>query len=402
MPASDGTADTTVSVSREDVALQVTVRPTGRGAAAAGLGLALLVGGVWWHYPGLVVLGGGLLLLAAAALAAVLLPAPVIPTRRVAPLRVARNAPCRATLRVRGGGRRFAVALDADERIGARRVPIAVPRLQPGHAVEVAYDIPTAVRGVVEVGPLRLRRVGVAGLAVAEGVAGGTVAVHVLPRVLPVLGLPAGVRRGHVGADERVERGGTDLVALHEYVAGDDLRRVHWATSARSGTLMVREDADPARPHLTLLIDDRADRYAGDQFEDAVEVAASLAAAVVDAGHPIRLLSVTGGLDVDVPAAPPGMLAPGADRLLRELAELRAVARDDAVALAHRDPDVLVAVTGGARPLDGLVAEAARAGLGVTLALDAHSAEAEARGAVLVLRGPRAEDLLRAWDGLVA
>ena len=303
---------------------------------------------------------------------------------------------------MRSAGRRFATSLDADERIGAERVPVAVPRLRPGQTVEASYEIPTSLRGVVEVGPLRLRRVGVAGLAVGEGLTGGTLAVHVLPRVLPVLGLPGGVRRGHVGADERVERGGTDLVALREYLPGDDLRRVHWATSARSGTLMVREDADPARPHLTLLIDDRAGRYVGEQFEDAVEVAASLAATIVEAGHPIRLLSTTGRVDVDVPAAPPGMLAPGAELLLRELSEVRAAEADELTPVALRDLDVVVVVTGAQGPVDGLVAEAARASLGVALVLDAHSTDVAAFGSVLVLRGPRAEDVLQAWDGMVA
>lgn len=382
--------------------LQLRVRPTGRGVTAAGLGVLALVAGLGWNYAGLVVLGLGLVLLMAAAFAAVLLPAPVLPERRVAPLRVARNGECTATLRVRSGGARFAVALDADERIGERRVPIVVPRLAPGREVTATYRIPTAVRGVVRVGPLRLRRVGVAGLVVAQGTVGGTVAVHVLPRVLPVGGLPGGVRRGHVGADERVERGGTDLVALREYLPGDDLRRVHWATSARSGTLMVREDADPARPHLSLLVDDRAERYGGDRFEDAVEVAASLAASVAAAGHPMRLLGTTGGLDLELPAAPPGMLAPGADQVLRELSELRSRPGAAAAALALRDVDVVVAVTGDGGPVEDLVAEAARATLGVVLVLDAHRAAVEAHGAVLVLHGPRAEDLLRAWDAVVA
>ncbi|SHH03582.1 Uncharacterized conserved protein, DUF58 family, contains vWF domain [Jatrophihabitans endophyticus] len=382
--------------------LRLSLRPTARGVLAAVLGAALLVGGGWGRYPGLVAFGAALLLLVVAAVASVLLPAPVLPERRVAPLRVARNAACTATLRVRSGGERFAVSLDALERIGDRQVPVVVPRLRPGAVVEARYDIPTSRRGRIEVGPLRLRRVGVAGLAVAQGVVGSAVTVHVLPRVLPVLGLPAGVRRGHVGADERVERGGTDLVALREYTPGDDLRRVHWATSARSGTLMVREDADPARPHLTVVVDDRADRYAGEQFEDAVEVAASLAATVVEAGHPIRLVSVSGELDVDVPAAPPGMLAPGAELLLRGLAELRATATDGPGSPPLRDLDVVVVVTGARAAPDALVADAARASLGVALVLDAHSTEVSAHGAVLVLRGPRAEDLLQAWDAVVS
>lgn len=384
-----------------DAALRLRLRPTARGVVAVALGAALLTGGLWWRYPGLVALGTGLLLLAAVAVASVLLPAPVEPTRRVSPLRVPRHGTCTAALRIRSGGRRVAVSLDADERIGERRVPIVIPRLPPGGTVHAEYPVPTERRGVVPVGPLRLRRVGTAGLAVAEGTVGGVVAVHVLPRVLPVRGLPAGIRRGHVGADERVERGGTDLLGLREYVPGDDLRRVHWATSARSGTLMVREDADPARPYLTVLLDDRAVSYRGDQFEDAVEAAASLIATVVDAGHPIRLLGVSGRLDLDVPAAPPGMLAPGADELLGALADVQPVdAEGGPGPVPVRDLDVVVVATGAGAELGPLVAEAARAPLGVVLVVDDRRGGVEARGSVLVLRGPRAEELLHAWDAM--
>lgn len=386
--------------------LRLVPRLTARGGTTAVLGAVLLGAGWWWRYPGVVAFGVALVALVVVAVASVLLPAPVVPTRRVAPLRVPRHGRCTATLRVRSAGRRFgvsAVSLDADERIGDQRLPVVVPRLGAGRVVEVRYDIPTPRRGVVEVGPLRLRRVGTAGLAVAQGVAGGTVQVHVLPRVLPVLGLPAGVRRGHVGADERVERGGTDLVALREYLPGDDLRRVHWATSARRGTLMVREDADPSRPHLTVLLDDAGTGYRGDQFEDAVEIAASLISVVVEAGHPVRLIGTSGTLDIDVPAAAPGVLAAGADELTQALAAAQPVLEARrAVSVAVRDLDVVVAVTGSAADLEPLLAQAARASLGVALVVDERAPGIDARGDVLVLRGPRAEEVLRLWDEAVA
>ena len=383
----------------EPARVSLRAQPTWRGVIALAIGLTLLSLGLRWHYAGVVALGVGLLALCAAAAVSVLVPAPIVPERRVAPLRVVRNGSCRAVLRVRSTGRRFAVRLDAAERIGDSLVPIVVPRLPPGGAVEASYEIPTSRRGVVSVGPLRLQRVGTAGLAVARGVAGGTVKVHVLPRVLQVLGLPSGAKRGHVGADERVERGGTDLLALREYVPGDDLRRVHWATSARSGTLMIREDADPARPYLTVLIDDRASSYTGDQLEEAVEVAASLVTAAVDAGHPVQLFSISHTVDLDVPASAPGMAAAGAEDLLRTLAELRAVpGAVEPVPLPIRELDVVVTVTGAAAPLAPLLAEAGRAPYGIAMVVDDRSARVDAEGSVLILRGPRAEDLLQSWD----
>lgn len=379
--------------------LAVRPRLSSRGVVSLLLGAVLLALGLWWHYPGATAFGAALLALVALALASVSWPVALWPWREITPQRVARHGECTATLRVHSNARRFAVRLDASERIGGRRVPIVVPRLQPGRTIESSYPIPTERRGVVPVGPLRLRRVGVAGLAAAAGTLGGTLEVYVCPRVLPVLGLPSGARRGHVGADERVERGGTDLVALREYVPGDDLRRLHWATTARTGTLMVREDADPARPYLTVLLDDRAGSYAGDGLEDAVEVAASLANTAAEQGHPVHLSTVSGSVEFDLPAAPPGMLAPGAGELLGRLAELAAADDDVAVApLPVRDLDVVAVVTGSGAEDAALLSEATRAPVGVVLVVDAERSGPDAHGPVLVLRGARAEDLLRQWD----
>ena len=103
-----------------------------------------------------------------------------------------------------------------------------------------------------------------------------------------------GHRRALAGGDDSDELGGTDLVGLHEYAMGDDLRRLHWATSARTGTLMVREDAEPSEAHVCVLLDDRASGLPRRRrpFEEAVEIAAALCRSGVDAGSPVRLHTV--------------------------------------------------------------------------------------------------------------
>ena len=66
--------------------------------------------------------------------------------------------------------------------------------------------------------------------------------------------------------------------ALREYVPGDDLRHVHWRSSAKAGELLVRQYHETRRGHVTVLLDDRRSSYPrlGD-FELAVSVAASIA-----------------------------------------------------------------------------------------------------------------------------
>ncbi|HEX6352722.1 DUF58 domain-containing protein [Actinophytocola sp.] len=377
------------------------MRLTPRGVSALVLGMLLTGLGLWWRYPGLTGFGAALVLMVVAAVATVIVPAPVRAARTVRPRTVHRLGRCAGTLVLTSTSRRFPVRLDAVDLIGGTPIGIDVPVLRPGAESSVEYPVPTTRRGVLPIGPLELRRPGLAGLAGSRVSLGDVTDVRVVPRVLPVRGLPSGVRRGHVGADERVERGGTDLVGLREYVPGDDLRRLHWATSAKTGVLMVREDADPARPHLAVLLDDRAGSHPDeDGFEDAVETAASLLTAAVAGGHPVRLMSASGGVDVEVPA---GVLED--DSALAALADIQPVSDVDAMlSVPQRDLDVVAVISGGGADQASLLLEAGRASVGVVLVVDreADTPSTHAVGGALILTGPRVEDLVSLWDTVVA
>lgn len=378
------------------------VRLTARGWGAVLVGVPLVGFGLWWRYPGVAGMGVALLALVVAGVVSVLSRAQVAPKRTVRPRTVQRLGACTGVVELTGTSRRFPVVFDATDEVAGEPVPVDIPLLAPRQRVKVEYPIPTHTRGLLRVGPLTLSRRGLAGLAHARTVVGDVVEVRVVPRVLPVRGLPGGVRRGHVGADERVERGGTDLVGLREYVPGDDLRRLHWATSARTGTLMIREDADPARPHLAVVLDDHAGSYAevGD-LEDAVEVAASLVTVAIAEGHPVRLVSSSGAVDVELPA---GAVDADASVVLAALADLKAA---DGVAASRtlpiRDLDVVAVVCGARADLPALMLEAGRASVGVVLAVDPAPAQPiSAVGSVLVLRDAKAEGLLDAWNTAVS
>jgi uncharacterized protein (DUF58 family) len=382
-----------------------TRRPTRRGVATAVLGGVLLAAGAYWRYPGVLGLGGSLLALAVLGFLSVLRRAPVSVRRTVRPLEVTRFAPCGATLRIRRSGGLLPIGVDAVEHVGGRPFPVRVPRLTRGGTAEIAYQIPTERRGRLAVGPLEMRRRALAGLAENRAALGGTVQVRVLPRVLPVYGMPSGVRRSHTGADERVEHGGTDLVGLREYAPGDDLRRLHWATSARTGRLMVREDADPSEAHLTVLLDDRAGSYPDADMEDAVDVAASLAVAAADTGHGVRLLTVCGQLDLTALATAGMPAGLAAQSLASALADVTGQEADaEPAPLPASALDVVVALTGTKAALGALVVEAGRAAVGVVAVLDkaaGRGGRAVAAGPVTILRGADSETLLGLWDTVV-
>ena len=68
--------------------------------------------------------------------------------------------------------------------------------------------------------------------------------------------------------------------ALREYVPGDDLRHVHWRSSAKAGELLVRQYHETRRGHVTVLVDGARSSYPRlRDFELAVSVATSIAAA---------------------------------------------------------------------------------------------------------------------------
>jgi uncharacterized protein (DUF58 family) len=389
-------------------------RPTARGVGTAVLGGSLLAAGGQWRYAGVLGFGAALLAMALLGFLTVLGRAPVSVRRSVWPLEVTRFEPCRATLRVRRSRGLLPGGIEAVEHVAGEPVLVRLPRLARGGTADIGYAVPTARRGVLAVGPLDLRRRALAGLAESRAGLGGTVQVRVLPRILPVHGMPGGVRRGHAGTDERVPYGGTDLVGLREYLPGDDLRRLHWATSARTGTLMVRQDADPSLAHLTVLLDDRAASYPGDPvdpgadpagLEDAIEVAASLVLAAADSDHSVRLLTVCGQLDLThlaVPGVPGGLSARG---LVCGLADVVAhPSTQEPAPLPLSALDIVVVVTGAAAGLGPLAGEASRAAVGMLAVVDPdpQGPPVAAAGPVTILRGRTGEELLGGWESAVA
>jgi uncharacterized protein (DUF58 family) len=130
----------------------------------------------------------------------------------------------------------------------------------------------------------------------------------VIPQVVP---LPAVRLAGeYAGTGESRARSvavhGEDDAATREYRRGDDLRRVHWRSTARTGELMVRREEQPWESRATVVLDTRVYAHRGDgptaSFEWAVSAAASIAVHLRQAGYKLRLVTGT-GIDVDATEA---------------------------------------------------------------------------------------------------
>ncbi|MGC4755675.1 DUF58 domain-containing protein [Micromonospora trifolii] len=271
---------------------------TARGVGLLVAAVVLLGAGFRFAYPELTLLGAAAgAAVGYAALVAAWRPRLTV-TRRADPDRVARGEPASMTLTVRNTGRLRSANLLAEDRCGQRTVPVPVLRLRPGRDTEVRYDVPTDRRGVVPVGPLRVTRRDPLGLVALARPYGAAVPVWVHPRIHPLTAVPRGSGRSLDGRLDGVPHGSITFDSLREYVVGDELRRVHWRTSARVGELMVRENVDTSLPRLVVLLDNRVaahpQRIGGvaESFESACEAAASIVTAAHRADLPVLLLLV--------------------------------------------------------------------------------------------------------------
>ncbi|MBL1100293.1 DUF58 domain-containing protein [Streptomyces coffeae] len=161
---------------------------------------------------------------------------------------------------------------------------------------EYHLPLPTDRHGPLVVGPTLVRRSDPLFLFRSDTAVGTPLTVQVLPRVLRV---PAAPSRDVTGRDGAARRpgplGAWELHSLHAYRPGDDVRRIHWPSSARGDTPLVRRDLQPDEHLRHLWLDTHPDAYStGADFEEAVDTTASLAVDALRRGLAVRLWTSAG------------------------------------------------------------------------------------------------------------
>jgi uncharacterized protein (DUF58 family) len=256
---------------------------TRRGWSLAGAAAGLIVAGRLLGTVELAVLATGV---------AILLAIGALWTRTRRFTLVARRVVRPARLHVGGDGRVDLVVTNQADRStpmlaitdvfddGRRAARFVLPPLPPDCTARAAYRIPTSRRGRYQIGPLTVAVTDPFGVARRSWTLASPSEVLVCPRIHDILA-PRQAGGRVVASVETVQAraqaaDGEEFLTLREYQVGDDLRRVHWRSSARLGELMIRQDEAQWRARSVVVLDTRPEAHRGSSFEIAVEATASI------------------------------------------------------------------------------------------------------------------------------
>ncbi|WP_166984466.1 DUF58 domain-containing protein [Paramicrobacterium fandaimingii] len=168
-----------------------------------------------------------------------------------------------------------------------------IPGLAPDDGSEELFAVPTAHRAVIIAGPARSVRGDRLGLFRRSVDWTDPIELFVHPRVVRLHPTAAGLVRDLEGQiTKKITNNDLAFHALRDYVRGDDVRYVHWRSSARTGQLMVRQFEESRRSQLTIVHSTNKRYYASEEeFETAVSVTASIATQVIRDGTEISVVT---------------------------------------------------------------------------------------------------------------
>ncbi|MFD0137354.1 DUF58 domain-containing protein [Streptomyces sp. NPDC003328] len=260
-------------------------------------------------------------------------------SRRLSPSRVPAGSEARVHLRMENVSRLPTGLLMLQDRVPyvlGPRPRFVLDRVEAGGRREVSYRVRSDLRGRYPLGPLQLRLSDPFGMCELTRSFSTYDTLTVIPRVepLPPVRLSGEARGYGDGRQRSLALAGEDDVIPRGYRHGDDLRRVHWRSTARYGELMVRREEQPQRARCTVLLDTRAVAFRGSgpdsAFEWAVAGAASALVHMLERGFSVRLLTDTG-------SSVPGEGADGFAGASQQSADAAGLMMDTLAVIDHSD-----------------------------------------------------------------
>ncbi|MFG2086122.1 MULTISPECIES: DUF58 domain-containing protein [unclassified Spirillospora] len=223
--------------------------------------------------------------------------------RRLDPPRLPVGHEARVDLRLENVSRLPSGLLMVEDRVPyalGGRARFVLDRIEPHGKRELGYRIRSDVRGRYRVGPLTVRLADPFGMVELVRSFSLSDSLTVTPSIvpLPYERLTGAWTGGGDSIARAVSAAGEDDVTPREYRHGDDLRRVHWRSTARHGELMVRREEQHFQSSGTLFLDTRRTAHWGDgmagSFEQAVSATASIGVHLVRTGMNLRYVTDAG------------------------------------------------------------------------------------------------------------
>ncbi|QDT12608.1 DUF58 domain-containing protein [Planctomycetes bacterium K23_9] len=174
---------------------------------------------------------------------------------------------------------------------------IKVLLLWPGETKDLEYQIRCNRRGYFQIGPTVLETGDLMGFYRRYRVGSDPQYVTVLPEIRQLGAYEIGSRRpiGEIRMRDNVMDDPTRLRGIRRWQPGDPMRSVHWAATARTGTLhsKIYEPSSIAGATLVLDLHESTNPQHNEPFRSdvAITAAASIAAWLHESGEPFALAS---------------------------------------------------------------------------------------------------------------
>jgi uncharacterized protein (DUF58 family) len=317
--------------------------------------------------------------------------------RSLAPDQVPVGGQATVDLTLTNQGRMPAGLLLLEDRIPyvlGHRPRFVIDRVSPNWRRTVSYPVKSDVRGMFQVGPLMLTVADPFGLVETSRTFTRSHNLLVTPRVYKLPTVRLGADRAGSGENRprAIAAAGEEDATVREYRDGDDLRRVHWRSTARRGSLMVRREEQPWQSRCAIFLDARTTSHHGHgpsaSLEWAVSAAASIGTDVIRRGYmttmlggPTTLAAITrrSSSAVHQPLTSQQLLTECATVEEHKYAEVGPLLTVDR---QTQEPSLVVAIVGvcGSEDITALNRWRSNQATGVVLLLDAASWAAGADG----------------------
>ncbi len=227
--------------------------------------------------------------------------------RSIEPAQVALGSPMRGRITLGQDGRLPAGILlleDTVPRELGSRPRFLVDKADLRWQRVVEYPLLGRVRGRFSTGPLRVRTTDPFGLVTLDRQFVATSDVLVTPQIVPLPAIRTTGGGGSTGEarPHRIGVVGQEDALVREYRQGDDVRRIHWRSTAKRGELMVRREEQAWDPSASIVLDSRASAHAGHGMQNSIEWAISAAASIgihfLDDGFGIEIYEADGPLSI--------------------------------------------------------------------------------------------------------